>query len=130
MWMYLGLLAALFLGVHNLCKKHAVQGNEVFPVLLGTISRGFLLVALFYVLAIFYPDYALENDYNFQQISWQIHGFIFIKSVIMAASWTLAYQALKHLPITIVTPIRSAGPFLPLLALLLFIKKVLIYING
>ena len=29
----------------------------------------------------------------------------------MAASWILAYQALKHLPITIVTPIRSAGPF-------------------
>lgn len=29
----------------------------------------------------------------------------------MAASWVLAYQALKHLPITIVTPIRSAGPF-------------------
>ena len=130
MWMYLGLLAAVFLGVHNLCKKHAVQGNEVFPVLLGTISSGFLLVALFYVLAIFYPDYALENDYNFQQISWQIHGFIFIKSVIMATSWILAYQALKHLPITIVTPIRSAGPFLPLLAQLLFIKKVLIYING
>ena len=99
MWMYLGLLAAVFLGVHNLCKKHAVQGNEVFPVLLGTISSGFLLVALFYVLAIFYPDYALENDYNFQQISWQIHGFIFIKSVIMATSWILAYQALKHLPI-------------------------------
>lgn len=29
----------------------------------------------------------------------------------MASSWLLAYKALKHLPITIVTPIRSAGPF-------------------
>ena len=43
MWMYLGLLAALFLGLHNLCKKHAVQENEVFPVLLGAITSGFLL---------------------------------------------------------------------------------------
>jgi transporter family protein len=34
--MYLGLLAALFLGLHNLCKKHAVQGNEVFPVFLDS----------------------------------------------------------------------------------------------
>ena len=123
MWMYLGLLAAVFLGVHNLCKKHAVQGNEVFPVLLGTISSGFLFVATFYILAIFNPDYALENSYNFQQISWKIHGFIFIKSTIMAASWILAYQALKHLPITIVTPIRSAGPFFTFIGAIVIYKE-------
>ncbi|MGB5420012.1 MAG: permease, partial [Algibacter sp.] len=86
MWMYLGLLAALFLGLHNLCKKHAVQGNEVFPVLLGTITCGFLFVATFYLLSIFYPDYAIANGYNFQKISWQTHGFILIKSAIMASS--------------------------------------------
>jgi uncharacterized membrane protein len=111
MWMYLGLLAALFLGLHNLFKKHAVQGNEVFPVLLGTVSSGFLFVAAFYLLFIFYPEYAKENGYNFQDIAWKMHGFIFIKSAIMAASWILAYQALKHIQITIVKPIRSAGPF-------------------
>ncbi|WP_282031079.1 EamA family transporter [Winogradskyella eximia] len=121
MWMYLGLLAALFLGLHNLCKKHAVQGNEVFPVLLGTVSSGFLFVAAFYGLSIYYPEYALEHGYNFQNIAWQTHGFIFIKSAIMASSWILAYQALKHLPITIVTPIRSAGPFFT------FIGAILIY---
>ncbi|WP_179375694.1 EamA family transporter [Winogradskyella wichelsiae] len=121
MWMYLGLLAALFLGLHNLCKKHAVQGNEVFPVLLGTVSSGFLFVASFYVLSLYFPEYALSNGYNFQKIPWQTHGYIFIKSIIMASSWILAYQALKHLPITIVTPIRSAGPFFT------FIGAILIY---
>lgn len=121
MWMYLGLLAALFLGLHNLCKKHSVQGNEVFPVLLGTVSSGFLFIATFYFLSKVYPEYALENGYHFQNISWQTHGFIFIKSAIMASSWILAYQALKHLPITIVTPIRSAGPFFT------FIGAILIY---
>lgn len=119
--MYLGLLAALFLGLHNLCKKHAVQGNEVFPVLLGTVSSGFLFVASFYVLSLYFPEYALSNGYNFQKIPWQTHGYIFIKSIIMASSWILAYQALKHLPITIVTPIRSAGPFFT------FIGAILIY---
>lgn len=39
----------------------------------------------------------------------------------MASSWVLAYQALKHLPITIVTPIRSAGPFFT------FIGAIFIY---
>ena len=111
MWMYLGLLAALFLGLHNLCKKHAVQGNEVFPVLLGTISSGFLLLLPFYVGSVFYPEYMESIQLYITNIPWKTHGYIVIKSTIMAASWVLAYQALKHLPITIVTPIRSAGPF-------------------
>ena len=111
MWMYLGLLAALFLGLHNLCKKHAVQGNEVFPVLLGTISSGFLLLLPFYIGSQFFKEYMIEIQFYISDIPLKTHGFIAVKSAIMAASWVLAYKALKHLPITIVTPIRSAGPF-------------------
>ncbi|MFP4846726.1 EamA family transporter [Winogradskyella sp. PE311] len=121
MWMYLGLLAALFLGLHNLCKKHAVRGNEVFPVLLGTISSGFLLLLPLYLGSVFYEDYMLTTQLYISNIPWKTHGFIAIKSAIMASSWVLAYQALKHLPITIVTPIRSAGPFFT------FIGAILIY---
>ncbi len=121
MWMYLGLLAALFLGLHNLCKKHAVQGNEVFPVLLGTICSGFLLLLPFFVGSLYFPDYTRQIGFHITSISWKTHGFIFIKSMIMTTSWVLAYQALKHLPITIVTPIRSAGPFFT------FIGAILIY---
>ena len=123
MWMYLGLLAALFLGFHSLCKKHAVQGNEVFPVLLGTVSSGFLFVAVFYVISILYPEYALANGYDFQHIPAKTHGFIFFKSMLMAGSWILAYQALKHLPITIVTPIRSAGPFFTFIGAIVIYKE-------
>ncbi|WP_290702039.1 EamA family transporter [Lacinutrix sp.] len=123
MWMYLGLLAALFLGLHNLCKKHAVRGNEVFPVLFGTVFSGFLFIGSFYVLSVFYPEYAQQNGYSFQKIDWQTHGFIFIKSVIMASSWILAYQALKHLPLTIVTPIRSAGPFFTFIGAIIIYKE-------
>ncbi|WP_378174136.1 EamA family transporter [Aquimarina sp. SS2-1] len=121
MWMYLGLLAALFLGLHNLCKKHAVQGNEVFPVLLGTIGSGFLVLLPFFIGSQFFPEFTKQIGFHIDRIPWQTHGFIFIKSMIMAASWVLAYQALKHLPITIVTPIRSAGPFFT------FIGAILIY---
>jgi len=123
MWMYLGLLAALFLGLHSLCKKHAVQGNEVFPVLLGTITSGFVFVAAFYVLSIIYPEYAKANGYNFQEIDAAKHGYIFIKSILMACSWILAYQALKHLPLTIVTPIRSAGPFFTFIGAIVIYKE-------
>jgi len=123
MWMYLGLLAALFLGLHSLCKKHAVQGNEVFPVLLGTVGIGFLFVAAFYILSILYPEYAAANGYNFQHIDLATHGYIFIKSILMACSWILAYQALKHLPLTIVTPIRSAGPFFTFIGAIILYKE-------
>ncbi|WP_088322708.1 EamA family transporter [Polaribacter tangerinus] len=121
MWMYLGLLAALFLGLHNLCKKHAVQGNEVFPVLFGTILSGFLILLPFFVATIYAPEFMKDVGFYISPISYKIHGYIIIKSVIMASSWVLAYQALKHLPITIVAPIRSAGPFFT------FIGAILIY---
>ncbi|MEO9953759.1 EamA family transporter [Nonlabens sp.] len=123
MWMYLGLLAALFLGLHNLCKKHAVRGNEVFPVLLGTITAGFLFIVPFYIGSIFYPDATRELGFYIENIPWTTHGFIVIKSMIMAASWILAYQALKHLPLTIVTPIRSAGPFFTFIGAIVIYKE-------
>lgn len=121
MWMYLGLLAALFLGLHNLCKKHAVQGNEVLPVLLGTIGSGFLVLLPFFIGSLYFPEFTQRHGFHITSIPWKVHGFIFIKSMIMTASWILAYQALKHLPLTIVTPIRSAGPFFT------FIGAILIY---
>ncbi|MDN3667284.1 EamA family transporter [Algibacter miyuki] len=121
MWMYLGLLAALFLGLHNLCKKHAVQGNEVFPVLLGTVTSSFIFLLPFFIGSLCFPEFTRSLGFFIEPIPWQTHGFVFIKSAIMASSWVLAYQALKHLPITIVTPIRSAGPFFT------FIGAILIY---
>ena len=111
MWMYLGLLSALFLGLHNLCKKHAVSNNEVYPVILGTTLSGFLFLVPLFVLSKFSPETTKEIGFFIPELSWSQHGFILIKSMLMTGSWVLAYQALKHLPITIVTPIRSAGPF-------------------
>ncbi len=129
MWMYLGLLAALFLGLHNLCKKHAVQGNEVFPVLLGTISSSFLLLLPFYIGSIYFPEYMRSLGFHITSIPWQTHGYIFIKSLIMTASWVLAYQALKHLPLTIVTPIRSAGPFFTFIGAILIYQETPIFLQ-
>jgi drug/metabolite transporter (DMT)-like permease len=105
------LLAAFFLGLHNLFKKHAVQENEVLPVLLVSISAGFIIIVPFFLLGLFFPDDLKEIGLYITPISLEIHGYILIKSFIMTGSWILAYQALKHLPITIVAPIRSAGPF-------------------
>jgi len=111
MWVYFGLLAAVFLGLHNLCKKHAVKENEVLPVVLGTTLAGMLLFVPFVLLSRLNPSYAQSMAFYIPPLPLRTHFFIFIKSSMMASSWVLAYYALKHLPITIVTPIRSAGPF-------------------
>ena len=63
MWIYLGLLAALFLGLHSLCKKHAVQGNEAFPVLLGTITSGFMLLLPLYIGSIYFPEFTKRYEF-------------------------------------------------------------------
>ena len=97
MWIYLGLLAAFFLGLHNVCKKHAVQGNEVFPVLLGTVASGFLFLAPLFISSLFFSEYTQKMGFYITPIPWETHGYIVIKSLIMTASWVLAYQALKHL---------------------------------
>ncbi len=123
MWMYLGLLAALFLGLHNLCKKHAVRDNEVYPVLLGTLVSGLLLLLPFYFGTHFFPEQTLKAGFLIQDIALEKHGYIFIKSMIMCSSWILAYQALKHLPLTIVAPIRSGGPFFTFLGALFIYQE-------
>ncbi|WP_442267048.1 EamA family transporter [Tenacibaculum sp. ZS6-P6] len=128
MWMYLGLLAALFLGLHNLCKKHAVKNNEVYPVLLGTLISGLLILLPFYIGTHFFPEATLKAGFLIQDIPLEKHGYIFIKSMIMCSSWILAYQALKHLPLTIVAPIRSGGPFFTFLgAIFLYQERPNLY---
>ena len=123
MWMYLGLIAALFLGFHNICKKHAVKENEILPVLLGTIFSGFILLVPFYFGSLWAPKKLKSIHLFIDNISLTKHLFILIKSLMMASSWILAYSAIKHLPITIVTPIRSAGPFFTFLVAIIIYKE-------
>lgn len=115
MWIYLGLLSALFLGLHNLCKKHAVQNNEAIAILLGTAISGFLFVIPYFIISCTHPEFAQKINLYIPSLSLEQHGLIMIKSMLMTGSWILAYQALKQLPITIVTPIRSSGPFFTLI---------------
>lgn len=123
MWIYLGLFSALFYGLHNLFKKHAVRGNEVFPVLLGTTLSGLIPLLPLFLLSKFNSPLVLNYGLEIPVLTLKEHLLIMIKSILMALSWILSYQALKHLPITIVTPIRAAGPFFTLLGAMLIYRE-------
>ncbi|MGQ7869322.1 EamA family transporter [Sunxiuqinia sp. sy24] len=121
MWVLLALLSAFLLGIYDVFKKLSVNGNAVFPVLLISAITGALLFLPPTVGSFLFPDFFHSIHLYVPAITAREHGLIFLKTLLVVSSWILAFSALKHLPITIVTPIRATGPIWTLIgAILLF----------
>lgn len=125
MWLSFAFLSAVLLGFYDSCKKQALGGNAVIPVLfLNTLFCSLIFVP-FIVLS--YCSPVLDDsifkvaDYG----GWSVQKWILLKSVIVLSSWTLGYYGMKHLPLTIVGPINATRPVLVLLgAMLIFGEKL------
>ena len=125
MWLSFAFLSAVLLGFYDSCKKQALGGNAVIPVLfLNTLFCSLIFVP-FIVLS--YCSPVLDDsifkvaDYG----GWVVQKWILLKSVIVLSSWTLGYYGMKHLPLTIVGPINATRPVLVLLgAMLIFGEKL------
>jgi uncharacterized membrane protein len=108
-WIVASLLSALFLGIYELCTKHAVQDNAVLPVLFfSTLSGAAVWVVLMLAHAL-HPGLlpaALVTD----PLTLIQHLRLALKSGIVAASWIFTYFALKHLPLSLGSPIRATSP--------------------
>ncbi|MGY6649829.1 EamA family transporter [Wenyingzhuangia sp. IMCC45574] len=121
MWVYYGLFAAFFLSLYNLCKKWSVRDNAVLPVLIVANGLSAFLLLPVYLLSRFSPETVLNTDFFIPKLELMDHVWILIKALLMTCSWILAYSALKHLPISIVSPIRASSPFFTLIgAIFLF----------
>lgn len=124
MWVFFAIISALFLGIYDIFKKNSLKHNAVLPVLLLSSLTSTLIFLPIIVYSKFNPGFS-EHLLYVPEISWYQHGLIFLKSIIVASSWILSYYAMKHLPITIVSPIRSTGPVWTLLgALIIFSEKL------
>ena len=125
MWLSFAFLSAVLLGFYDSCKKQALGGNAVIPVLfLNTLFCSLIFVP-FIVLS--YCSPVLDDsifkvaDYG----GWAVQKWILLKSIIVLSSWTLGYYGMKHLPLTIVGPINATRPVLVLLgAMLIFGEKL------
>jgi len=125
MWLSFAFFSAVLLGFYDSCKKQALGGNAVIPVLfLNTLFCSLIFVP-FIVLS--YCSPVLDDsifkvaDYG----GWEVQKWILLKSVIVLSSWTLGYYGMKHLPLTIVGPINATRPVLVLLgAMLIFGEKL------
>ena len=118
MWVVLGIISAILLGVYELFKKISLHQNAVLPVLcISTLFSASLFVPLL-ILSRLHPDCSHEFWFIPHQ-SFKAHLFFLLKAVIVGTSWVLSYFAVKHLPMTIASPIRASGPLWTLVGALL-----------
>ncbi len=114
-WIALTLTSAVLLGIYDIAKKQSVRGNAVPVVLLCNVATA----AAIWLIPVVVAGLAnigwvtLSADWHSQQLislSLREHGLVLLKSVLVGCSWTTAFFALKHLPISIAAPIRATSP--------------------
>lgn len=114
MWIVLAFISACLLGLYDVCKKKALTGNAVIPVLwINTlICTAFFLPSIIGSAAGWWsPTSALYLPGG----TWQAHGLVALKACIVLASWICGYYAIRRLPLTIAGPINASRPVLVLL---------------
>ncbi|TLX76500.1 DMT family transporter [Labilibacter sediminis] len=127
MWWLLALVSALFLGIYDVVKKISVNNNAVLPVLLiSSLSGAVIFIPL---LTLSHLQLISSNHlFYIPGITLLEHAMLFLKSVIVVTSWIFSFFALKHLPLTIVSPIRATGPLWTLIgAIIIFSEQLSMY---
>ena len=109
MWIFLGLLSALFLGLYDAVRKSVLKDNPVIPILyMASVTGAFLFIP--FILLSSAGIIGTDSLFYIPSMGLALHLKVFIKSLIVGISWFLAYNAISKLPLTIVIPIRSTGP--------------------
>lgn len=121
-WIVASLLSALILGVYELCSKHAVRENAVLPVLFFSTLTGALVWGVLLGVQAACPG-ALPQSLVTDPLTMAQHLQLALKSAIVAASWLFTYFALKHLPLSIGSPIRATSPLWTLFGAVLILGE-------
>ena len=124
-WVILAFLSALCLGFYDISKKVALRDSSVVDVLTASvlISSCILLVPL--LLSRLAPSEMTETAFFVPTLDLRGHLLTVLKSVIVLSSWLCAYLALKHLPISVVSPWQATRPMWTLIgAMLIFGERL------
>ncbi|MFB6317360.1 EamA family transporter [Saccharicrinis sp. FJH54] len=125
MWLALALVSAVLLGIYDVFKKYSVNDNAVFPVLLFSCSTSALLFVPVFIMSAVHPELMKSIGLYLPALSKHEHFLVILKSILVVSSWIFAFFALKHLPLTIVSPIRATAPVWTLTgALLIFSERL------
>lgn len=110
MWLILALISALLLGIYDVSKKVSVQGNAVIPVLLSSVLISSGILFPFLLISFVFPEWLQGTPFFVPKVDLYTHGLLVVKAVIVLTSWLFAYFAMKHLPITLASPIKATQP--------------------
>jgi bacterial/archaeal transporter family protein len=121
-WIAASLVSALFLGVYELCTKHAVRDNAVVPVLFFSTLTGAAVWVGLLMVQLLHPG-TLPATLVTDPLTPMQHLQLVLKSVIVAASWVFTYFALKHLPLSLGSPIRATSPLWTLFGAILILGE-------
>jgi transporter family protein len=121
-WIVASLVSALFLGVYELCTKHAVRDNAVVPVLFFSTLSGAAVWTGLLVVQMVHPG-TLPASLVTDPLTLVQHLQLVLKSAIVAASWVFTYFALKHLPLSLGSPIRATSPLWTLFGAILILGE-------
>jgi bacterial/archaeal transporter family protein len=108
-WIAASLVSAFFLGCYDLSKKHALRDNAVLPVLFLSTLCGAVVCGAILFAGLAAPG-LVPAAFIPAPLSAAQHGLIFLKSIIVASSWAFTYFGIKHLPLSLASPIRATGP--------------------
>jgi len=110
MWVLLALVSAVLLGLYDVFKKLSLNDNAVLPVLFLSTLTAAIVVFPFVLGSSLAPEFFHQLGFYVPRLTAHEHLLVFVKSVIVVSSWIFAFHAMKHLPITIISPIRATGP--------------------
>ena len=125
MWIVLSFISALCLGCYDISKKIALRENRVIDVLTLSVWFSTVLLSVPWVLSRVCPETMTATPFFVPQLDLAAHGLVVLKSVIVLSSWVFAYISLKHLPLSVVSPMQATRPMWTLVgALLLFGERL------
>ncbi len=126
MWVLLAFVSAALLGCYDFFKKVSLKDNSVLAVLFLNTLFSSIIFAPFILLS--HTDVVTAGFLYVPSGTLHEHLLLMLKAVIVLGSWLCGYIGIKHLPITIVSPIQATRPVLVLLgALLLFGEQLNTY---
>ncbi|MFA5045738.1 MAG: DMT family transporter [Paludibacter sp.] len=125
MWIILAFISALLLGSYEVFKKVSLKDNAVIPVILVSILVSCLILTPFLFLSEFFPETIKNSIYFVPRVNLHAHLLFILKAFIVLTSWLFAYFGLKHLPISLASPIKATQPMWTVVgALLIFGEKL------
>ena len=122
-WMILSLCSSVLLGFYEIAKKAALRDNAVPAVLFLHVVTAAALWSPLLLLSHAESAWTLPHVLTVDSIGWQEHMMLFAKAVLAGSSWILASYALKHLPMSIASPIRASSPMWTILIAVLFMHE-------